>query len=230
MAVKNSKTLPWDKLVIWGAGFVVVSLIVLSFFGSNLTLSGEEFSPELFQVRAFSYWRLPGTKLRLSSTKVGIPSSPCSKQILNHLKPNPNGPTWQAMSASQGNASDQLSPLVLTRYLSKKNLNGDLSWDDWSFHHPKEAAILWPIVQQAATLQLYLCIPDLLRTAEQFVDDRLLNIQLKLICLRAVATKQKSLRDSSVQAGKTSLGPWASDFASDVIEDPDIQNALAAIQ
>lgn len=230
MADKKSKFLPWDKLALWIIGSLVLFLIGFSYFWSNLTLAGEEFSPELFQVRAFSYWRLPGTKLRLSATKIGVASSPCTKHILNHLKPVPTGITWQVITASQGNASDQLPPSVLTKYLYQKNPNGDSYWDDWSFHHPKQAAIIWPIVQQAAMRELYVCVPDLLRAAEAGGEDNQLNVALKRICLQAALVKQQAgMSPSADTTSSNSLGQWARDFAGDVLEDPVIQDAISTM-
>jgi len=230
MAEKKSNLLPWDRLVLWIIGIVVLFLVGFSYFWSNLTLSGEEFSPELFQVRAFSYWRLPGSKLRLSSTNVGTSSSPCTKQILNHLKPVSSGPTWQVTTASQGTSRDQLAPVVLTKYLSQKNPNGDPYWDDWSFRHPKQAAILWPVVQQAAIMELYICMPDLLRTAEEFAEDTKLNAMLKLICLRAAALKSQLKKSATNESGQPSLAQWARDFAGDVMEDSDVQDAVESVK
>ena len=232
MADKKSKFLPWDKLALWIISTLVLFLIGFSYFWSNLTLAGEEFSPELFQVRAFSYWRLPGTKIRLSATKIGVSSSPCTKHILNHLKPIPSGLTWQVITASQGNAKDQLPPGILTKYLYQKNPNGDSYWDDWSFRHPKRAAILWPVVQQAALKELYVCVPDLLRTAEAVgeagIEDNQLNVALKRICLQAALMKQQAFASSSdVTNSASSIGQWARDFAGDVLEDPEIKDAIS---
>jgi hypothetical protein len=234
MADKKSKFLNWDKLAMWIIGGLVLFLIGFSYFWSNLTLAGEEFSPELFQVRAFSYWRLPGTKMRLSATKIGVSSSPCTKHILNHLKPISTGVTWQVITASQGNAKDQLAPGILTKYLYQKNPNGDSYWDDWSFHHPKQAAILWPVVQQAAMRELYVCVPDLFRTAEaggeEGIADNPLNVALKRICLRAASMKQHTFGASSdATTSSSALSQWARDFAGDVLEDPDIQDAISTM-
>lgn len=235
MAVKKSKFLQWDKLALWIISGFVLFLIGFSYFWSNLTLAGEEFSPELFQVRAFSYWRLPGTKMRLSATKIGVSSSPCTKHILNHLKQIPTGLTWHVITASQGNANDQLPPGILTKYLYQKNANGDSYWDDWSFHHPKQAAILWPVVQQSAMRELYVCVPDLLRTAEAGgeaeIEDSQLNVALKRICLKAALLKQQAFASSSnATASSSSLGQWARDFAGDVLEDPEIQDAISTLK
>ena len=234
MADKKSKFLNWDKLAMWIIGGLALFLVGFSYFWSNLTLAGEEFSPELFQVRAFSYWRLPGTKMRLSATKIGVSSSPCTKHILNHLKPISTGVTWQVITASQGNAKDQLAPSILTKYLYQKNPNGDSYWDDWSFHHPKQAAILWPVVQQAAMRELYVCVPDLFRAAEaggeEGIADNRLNVALKRICLQAASVKQHAFGASSdATTSSSALSQWARDFAGDVLEDPDIQDAISTM-
>ena len=218
----------------WIIGGLALFLVGFSYFWSNLTLAGEEFSPELFQVRAFSYWRLPGTKMRLSATKIGVSSSPCTKHILNHLKPISTGVTWQVITASQGNAKDQLAPSILTKYLYQKNPNGDSYWDDWSFHHPKQAAILWPVVQQAAMRELYVCVPDLFRAAEaggeEGIADNRLNVALKRICLQAASVKQHAFGASSdATTSSSALSQWARDFAGDVLEDPDIQDAISTM-
>ena len=77
-------------------------------------------------------------------------------------------------------------------------------------------------------MDLYVCMPDLLRTAASNVDDAELLVALKLICLNTAALQPEvvfeALEDAAVNRAQ-----WAKVFASDVLDQAEIQEALSRI-
>ncbi|WP_204469927.1 hypothetical protein, partial [Bifidobacterium pullorum] len=134
---------------------ILIGLICLLLFGiigsfyflSGANINGEEFCPQLFQKRDFSYQRIPGTKIRISKTSLSPSVSPCSKNILTHLTAS-NQTDWHVSTVQSGVISNTLGPKILISYLQSTNADGSSVWDKWSFDHPRYAAILWPIVQE----------------------------------------------------------------------------------
>jgi hypothetical protein len=202
---------------------ILVLVIVLIYFAASLTISGEEFSPQLFQNRAFRYWRIPGTTVRLSSTTLGTPASLSSKQILNHLKTGPA--VWQVTQVTRS-TTEKREPQILVDALVQRDADGNNRWDSWSFRNPKRAAILWPVVQELASAGIYHPVPDLLRVAESDLPDSELNRSLKRIGLRAAVLKSKLLYDPSSDLPDTSWTDWSQRFSSD-LTGPEIEELLA---
>jgi hypothetical protein len=204
-----------------GFGVLFFSILLgCMYLLASSTVSGRDFSPELFQERSFSYWRLPGTKIRLSKTTLGPAVSPCSKHILNNLSASTQTITWQVLEAKQGQVSDSRGPSVLLSYLRAKNANGDAFWDDWSFQNPGLARKLWPIIQQVAQHELYFLVPELLREAQSSSTPSQLNKSLKLICLKAVAMEPK--QSNQATDSKVPTSEWVKSFASDIADDADV--------
>ena len=166
--------------------------------------------------------RIPGTKIRLTQTTLDVAISPSSKYILNHLKATNAVPTWHICEAHVAMTSEVRGSQILLNYLNMKNADGNSIWDEWSFRNPKGAAILWPIVQEAALQELYQCVPDLLRTAADRVDMSDLNRTLKIVCLKAALLQSKVLREKKETENADALASWADILSSDISDEPDV--------
>lgn len=216
-------------VVILVVGFVI-AMIGGFYLVWNSSLSGREFSPDLFQQRAFRYWTIPGTRVRLTATSLGTPSSPCTKSILNHLRKSTQPVEWQVLQANRGNDSEIYAPDILFDYLSFKNADGHSYWDDWSFRNPNLAAVLWPVVQQAAMLELYFCVPELMRTAESVERQAEQKKQLKRICLEAALKRSWESSESSSSSTPVPLRDWAIEFAGDLNDDVEIKELISKFE
>jgi hypothetical protein len=218
MADINPRKIPVRGVLI---GTIVLVLFVLfgsPFFMANVWIHGEEFCPQLFQKRNFHYWRLPGTKFRISSTTLSPAVSPCSKSILQTLV-TAGATDWQVSKVGYGSVVRDLGPQILIDYLEAKDANGANIWDAWSFRNSQQAAVLWPIVQQVAIQEMYHCVPDLLRTANGELDVNRLDKNLRMACLQAVQAKRKALQESKNADRETELRRWVLELTDDYQED-----------
>lgn len=208
-------------------GFVV--LMVLPYFVSSMVIHGEEFCPQLFQKRGFSYWRIPGTKFRVSRTTLTPGVSPSSKDILQHL-PASSQIDWHLSSAHQGVYSKEFGPKILIDFLQCNNADGVNLWDAWSFRNPTKAKLLWPLVQQVAVKEMYFCIPELLGISDATSDLNEFDKNLRKICLRAAKVKLKTLTGATNTANALQLRNWGQQLTGDFGEDKEIQELAAELK
>ncbi len=214
----------------------IIGLICLLLFGlfgtffvwTSSHISGEEFSPQLFQKREFSYQRVPGTKFLISKTRLSPSVSPCSKNILTHLSPG-NQTEWHVSTVQYGSVSQTLGPKILLNCLQSTNADGSSVWDEWSFKNPRYAAILWPIVQGAAMQQMYFCIPDILHGADTQLDVQDFKKQLQRVCLLAAQTKWKALLESHDTNSEDSLKNWLKSLTEEFADDSEMQSLRSAL-
>lgn len=163
----RSQTGPnWNGIVILigiALSLIVVATIALLWFFNGQAVAGEEFCPQTFQVRDFYYRRLPWVKSVVSPTKLSLRSSPVSTAVLRHIQRLPDE-RWDIVEVSEGFQVEARSPKILIQSLSPSTSSGAF-WDSWSIQHTDLAAVTWPIVQQAAVLQAYEIVPDILESA-----------------------------------------------------------------
>jgi len=200
----------------------LIAMFGLPYFASSMTIYGEEFCPQLFQKREFSYWRIPGTKVRVSQTTLTPGVSPSSKDILLHLPTNFQT-DWQVATVRQGTFSKEFGPKILIDLLQSNNADGVNLWDAWSFRNPGHAALLWPLVQQIAQKEMYFCIPDLLSNSDASLDVKTFDKNLKKICLQALKIKLKTLEATKDTANALQLRNWGKQLTSDYSDDPGMQ-------
>jgi len=149
---------------------IAMGLVVGFFYVAiQSTVKGTEFCPQTFQTRDFSYNRFPGTKLRLTSTRLSTPSAVIGTPVLQHLKTMGNT-RWDVIDVSEGTMRDQRSPTILIKMVQITGPDGVKFWENWSTKNPSLAAAFWPIVQTAAVQATYFCIPDLMRKASDATD------------------------------------------------------------
>ena len=222
MAENSHRTLPIRGLTIGVIFFCLFAMIGIPMLISSSSVSGEEFCPQLFQKREFSFRRLPGTKIRIWSTTLSPASSPCSKNVLTYLSTGLQT-DWHVSTVQLGGTFQELGPKILINYLQSKNANGANVWDDWSFRNPTLAAILWPIVQEVAVNDLYFCVPDLLRSADNHLDAQNLRRTLLIVCTQAAQAKLKSLAETNETKLENELRSWALALSADFGTDPYLQ-------
>ena len=199
-------------------------LVAIPMFFFNAGIRGSEFSPQLFQQREFNYRRIPGTKIRLGKTKLSPGISPCSTFILTHLVAGTRV-DWHVSTVQQGSISQELGPKILVDYLSSTDGDGAQVWDAWSSKNSAHAAVLWPIVQQVAIHDLYLCVPDLLRNADRGLDISKFKKTLTLICIESARLKLKSFSAVKDRDRRNELRIWAQSLAAEYADDPEFQQA-----
>lgn len=203
MVTKNAATEPTRRqiprsglgcslLLVGAMGF----LIAVAWFLSWCSIHGTEFCPNTFQARSFSYSRIPGTRILLSSTTLQNTRSIALPDVLKHL-PTVNRPiAWHVASVSSS-PQEQHAAGILIDAFEQRSADGSDFWGAWSFRNPSLAAILWPMVQSIAFQQLYDCLPEILEMAESARDAESLEKQALEMIARTVAERLKRASEES---------------------------------
>lgn len=228
MAELKQSRFPIRGALIFLGVAALILIFGLPYFAISIGIHGEEFCPQLFQKRDFSYSRIPGTNFRISSTTLTPAVSPSSKAVLQHLPTN-SQTDWQVSSVQQGSFSKEFGPKILIDHLRANNADGLNLWDAWSFHNPKHAALLWPLVQQVALKDMYFCVPDLLQNSNAALDLETFEKNLKKICLRASQTKIRTLSGPKDAANAVQLRDWCQLLVSSYLDDPEMKELGAQV-
>ncbi len=164
------KSSPSGSLRLVGViGGILFGFSLLFFVGWMLVgteIRGTEFSPQTFQTRTFSYRRFPWTKIRVSPTVLGLPSSPVGRPVLQHLTSSTQNPRWDVVRVTNGAITEQRPPQILIELIGTSGPNLAGYWNDWSADNADKAKVLWPLVQRAAEEELYHLTPRLLEAAQ----------------------------------------------------------------
>lgn len=157
----------------------VIALVVLAFFiGIFGQVRGEEFSPQKFTIRGFSYVQIPFLRIQIwpvKFAKVRQEDDKLAKHIRKNTRQNKlmkkiqRAPVrWDIMNLQEaGNNSYRGDATILTNYLRQRGAAGMESWFDWTTANPKLAEELWSRVAQLAHHELYVIIPDVLEAARR---------------------------------------------------------------
>lgn len=173
----------------------LLSACIYLFVGTQII--GKEFSPQTFQVRTFTYRRLPGTTFRLSATKLTNPASLVDKPVLQHLTAPTSNPRWDIIDVSEGAAFEERPPAILYKLLEARGANSDRHWNEWSAAHPELAKVFWPIIQKQALEKRYPIVPELCDIAMDSESAE----SLQTRCTEAIDNYLKNMRiDSNSQA------------------------------
>jgi len=175
MARSSKKYWVWATLI---ALLLAIPFVVLILIGSG-SKSGEEFSPDDFSRRSFSYNRLPWLGWVLWNKHYTDLTGGLERNLISSglITPVTNDPqVWHLCDDFSDSPSEIVVPVehdarFLIGYLDLESSNGGSYWDEWNADHPKIATVLWPIVADLARKNRYLVIPDLMRTAMAMESD-----------------------------------------------------------
>jgi len=156
---------------------LVALLILISALGAILIgtlayghVSGEEFAPDTFERRLYSYFELPVVRLQVTPVRRMVSTSRLASRLAeSKYLPTSNPPRrWDFVRSMRlGQPWREGDALILTQYLDTWSGGGDLHWLDWTYDHPELAKILWPAVAKLAQQELYLFTPDLFALAAE---------------------------------------------------------------
>jgi hypothetical protein len=162
-------------------GFLVIVYFITLLFGS---ISGEEFAPDTFSRREFSYYQLPVVHIQVTPVRrVVRPHELCQHLVKNALiSTTATESRWDLVAARRGGRRlRDGDALILCRYLDAADAEGEAYWLTWSNDHPKLAKVLWPKVAQAARDELYTIVPQMFRLAWSLDDPLRLERDLNAI-------------------------------------------------
>ena len=200
--------------------FVVVAYATL-FFGS---VRGEEFSPQTFRRRGFSYLEFPLIRLQITPVSHADETGDLEKYLVAQklLPKSKAGDTnWDLVYAAQGTtAAAHGDARILCRYLDTVDDANDLAWLKWSKDHGEMAKLLWPVIAKLARADLYSFIPDVFVVARSAADadalQQAIDATLAAKYLLAAQTLQKLEQDKA--AGEL--------FTEALAHDPNLVSAL----
>jgi hypothetical protein len=153
------------------AVFVAVAAIVtIVLFGG---VAGEEFCPQRFTVRQFSYYQIPFLKLQITPVTFST-SSRGNSPLVNHLRRNQllgassNTLHWDVVSMSDvSQIADRGDAEILLKYLEQPGAKGAEDWFAWTKNpqHGEVSRLLWPLIGRLAREGLYILMPEIFDAA-----------------------------------------------------------------
>ena len=145
----------------------ILSVPVLLYFGLGGYMTGEEFSPDDFSRRRFSYNQMPFFKINLWGIGYEDSTPVFAQTLLNDglLGPGtaPARKNWDLIGDSWTNQlSPDLDASLLCKVLDIKDHTNNSVWTDFNDEHPKLAAKFWPIIANMARSGLYIEASELM--------------------------------------------------------------------
>lgn len=174
--------------------FIVVAAVLLTLIMSILlfgSCSGEQFSPEKFRRRTFSFYQIPIAELQITPF-VYENSNQALESYLNskNLVPSAgNAKTqWHVVRFYRNRAETfRGDAAILTSYLDDSNeivfgnrfTTANTELLNWSRNNPKLAKVFWPYVAYVARDDVYYLAPDLFEIVDEHRDPTTLDRALK---------------------------------------------------
>lgn len=186
----------WSLIVAWGLVIALIlggfALIVMIFGG----VTREEFSPQTFQRRESTYFRIPIVSLQVTPVMRKTTTNSLESQLNRKglIKPNisEGPPRWDLVSLRGASPRTQFGDAaILCRYLDTLDAQGDLAWRTWSVDHPKISAALWPLVALAAREKAYQAVPGMLDAAQKHKASGELDAELRNQLAATFADRQR---------------------------------------
>lgn len=165
---------------------IIIALVVLfglpigcTIVSSQGRYSGEEFSPDDFSRRTFTYNVDPYFGRVWSGKKYNDSSTRLDRQLtaLKFIKPRiKKVKTWHLIQERSGfDTPNQIVPeecdaRFLTKYLDLLDEGADNFWTVWNTDYPLLAPIFWPVVADLARDEMYLRIPEVMEFAMNWTE------------------------------------------------------------
>jgi hypothetical protein len=185
---------------------------------------GSEFAPTHFVQRSFSFYEIPFFHWQITPIRRSDDTPPAATYVKTaHLKKLPlaKASVWHLVSLSRGISGTTTADANLLVAQLKFSEKSDPYWVDWSKQNPKQAAILWPIIQRLAERELYVFIPMVFATADS--QDRS-PAELQKILDEQLAQEYVSLIKDMREAGNVTLAATLlSESLADYPNHPDLQ-------
>ena len=151
-------------LVLLAGGLIFLIAVIMRGF-----VMGQEFSPDRFDRRFFSYYEIPLIRLQLTP----ISRSPMTSDLETHLQTNKYVPKpisaktrWHRVTVGRVGSIWNGEASILCTYLDTQ-VGEDPLWLAWTKQHPKLAKEFWPEVVRLARRNRYKFLPDLFDLAAQ---------------------------------------------------------------
>jgi hypothetical protein len=160
----------------WVVGIVALMvlpiIVVYLFVGGEIF--GEEFSPDDFSRREFSYNVMPLFKVTLRGIQHQNTTSAFEQSFVTGqwITVPTETKRWHLIyDSGSHNDSPDFDASILTSLLRESTTDGANLWQTWNDTHPKLGKILWPAVAKLARYNLYWATPDILQAAKNVAGD-----------------------------------------------------------
>lgn len=209
--------------------WLLVAALVLVICGFGLAIygqvRGEEFSPQRFTMRKFSYVQIPLLRIQVWPVRVTRITGQHDKLashirrttrvngLMNRVRSTPG--RWDIVSMHEiGSTPYRGDASILVNYLKQPGAQGMESWLDWSIAHPKLAGVLWGVVANLANEDLYPIIPEVLEAARR-LDAATFEKQLR----QTVSTECQAFAKAYTADGDPKRAAAISNFAKLVLSE-----------
>lgn len=167
LAGMNSKSGTILKRVLLAllAGFFLAFVLFVTAYATG-GRTGEEFSPDDFSRRRFSYVRPDWLPITFSGIRYETTTGPVSRTLLvdGLLVPRQGSEKhWDLVEDNRmPTDSTAYDAKILCRYLDLVDIDGQHVFERWSMNHADHAAIFWPEVARLARAGRYQDVPRLM--------------------------------------------------------------------
>ena len=131
-------------------------------------IQGEEFSPDDFTRRLFSYNVMPFFGIVVRGIEYDDSTRPLEATLSagGFIGATNKPKRWHLIwdDVSNKNSSD-FNAKLLVDYLDLTNKNHQSVWIQWNDNHPKLAIEFWPVIAELAREELYLDVADIMERA-----------------------------------------------------------------
>lgn len=196
------------------------------YVGSTIHHAGEEFSPQVWERRSYSFGELHPFEYQLwgiTRTPVGRTSfeTYLVGQKLVPLKAQAS--RWDILWSVELAPLSHKDAAILTRAIDEIGPTGGFAWHRWSLDHPEMAQVLWPCVATLAEDYLYVYVPEILDLARDAEDPAAFE-QALLAKMQAVYAE---LAEDERKSGRTAVADRLADRAALFVK-PDWREILFA--
>ena len=155
------------SLLVRIAIIAIPAIPILLFFLLGGYVTGEEFSPDDFSRRRFSYNQMPLFKINIWGIGYEDTTPVLEQALLNDgfigIGTAPPIKNWDLVGDSWTNElSPDLDAGLLCRVLDIKDHSNNSVWFAFNEDHPKLAAVFWPIIADMARRGLYIDASELM--------------------------------------------------------------------
>ncbi|RMF40714.1 MAG: hypothetical protein D6753_11130 [Planctomycetota bacterium] len=162
---------------------IFCSLVLLMILGGvylSLTgVQGTEFNPTTFELRHFSYRKIPFTRIQVAGIRHSAPEhyfawsanafgdrAVLDVAITRHLRRPAGWPSrWDLVEIQSVESLGTGSAQILVEMLTAVTPDYDPFWETWSRDNPRLAAVFWPAVQDLSAAGKYTELPRLCELA-----------------------------------------------------------------
>jgi hypothetical protein len=143
------------------------------YVSSTLRHAGDEFSPQVWERRNYSFGELHPFEYQLwGVTRTPIARSSFETYLVGQkLVPlKAKASRWDVLWSAESSPLSYKDAAILTRTFDEIGPTGEFTWHRWSLDHPEMAKVLWPCVATLAEDYLYVYVPEILDLARDAED------------------------------------------------------------